>query len=244
MSEDGDAADPATDPPVDPGTLETHLLAGAAVHNAGEYHAAHDAWEALWLDLPASDEKDLLQGLIQFTAAVFHATHRNWAGTTGLAGSALEYLDGLGDEPYGVALGPVRSYLAVLARDPEVVERRAPVRLAVGGEVVEAAEMRFEAVAVAADVLAEEYADAVGAVREGLVERAVEYGRADVADGRASSPFVRLLVAFVEGERGVVLQRLADHVDRRDHRERDVDGLFDAGAGSERASGTGNDDDR
>ena len=69
--------------------MREHLRAGIAVYNAGEYHAAHDAWEDYWLDLErGTDDERLLHGLIQFTAAVHHAEERNWEGAVGLAESA------------------------------------------------------------------------------------------------------------------------------------------------------------
>ena len=73
--------------------MEAALRAGVAIYNAGEFHAAHDAWEAEWLGLDdGTDDERLLHGLIQFTAVVHHARERNWSGAVGLAESAGEYL--------------------------------------------------------------------------------------------------------------------------------------------------------
>jgi hypothetical protein len=217
------------------------LRGGAAVYAAGEYHAAHDAWEATWLALEDGPDRDLLQGLIQLSVAVHHARHHNWSGARGLARSARRYLDGLeGDDGpgrRGVAVAPVRAYLATLAADPEVIERRLPVRLLVDGEPVAAEDLRLDALAVAADVVAEEYGD------EALIERAVRYAREDVAEG-GTSPLVDLLVAYVrDGAPAAVRQRLDDRVRRRRSRERDVEGLFDGDEDRGKASGgDGNDD--
>jgi len=52
------------------------LRAGIAIHNAGHYHAAHDAWEDEWLELDDGSDERLLHGLIQFTAAIHHARNR------------------------------------------------------------------------------------------------------------------------------------------------------------------------
>src|ERR1043166_6334417 len=46
-------------------------LAGIDLYNAGEFHAAHDAWEERWRDDCGPREKLFLQALIQ-SAAVFH----------------------------------------------------------------------------------------------------------------------------------------------------------------------------
>src|ERR671929_2170807 len=46
-------------------------LAGIDLYNAGEFHAAHDAWEERWRDEAGPREKLFLQALIQ-SAVVFH----------------------------------------------------------------------------------------------------------------------------------------------------------------------------
>ena len=204
--------------------LDDSLRAGIAVHNAGFYHAAHDAWEDRWLDLPEGDEKDVLQGLIQFTAAVHHATNRNWAGATGLAGSAQEYLADLPADYEGVNVREVRDWLSRVERDPELVERESVLALTHGGETVQLADLEYPAVAVAAPLVAE----ATG-YDEAVVERGAEYALADLAAEEVGSPFVTLVldVLTAGARRPVVLQRLEQHVERRQSKETDVEGLFD-----------------
>jgi len=205
--------------------METHLRAGIAIYNAGGYHAAHDAWEVRWLALDAgTDDEQFLHGLIQFTAAVYHASNRNWSGATGLADSAEAYLAELPPRYSGVNLGAVRSELDALGQDPEVVERRRPLALTHEGHELALGDLRFEATAVAANVLAEEHD-----YDEHLVETAIEYAREDLSEDVASSPFVTLLFDFVRESknRGIVVQRLREHTDRRQSRDDDVSGLFD-----------------
>ncbi|RRJ28437.1 DUF309 domain-containing protein [Halocatena pleomorpha] len=202
-----------------------HLRAGAAIYNAGEFHAAHDAWESVWLDLKDGPDRELLNGLIQFTAAVYHADQRNWAGTTGLARSGQEYLSGLGSTHRAVSLDPLRGYLTALERDPARIEREPPVGIVVAGERVRLGELPFGAIAIAARVLTEEH----GGDRA-LIDRAIEYGRADLEAGQATSPFVTLLVDIFRSdgvERDTARQRLSDHVRRRTTQESDVKGLFE-----------------
>jgi hypothetical protein len=204
--------------------MRAHLRAGIAIYNAGEYHAAHDAWEDHWLDLESgSDDEQFLHGLIQFTAAVFHARGQNWSGATGLAESGRDYLAGLPADYRAVNVGAVRETLARLKRDPECIERRRPLALTHEGAAIAVADLRFEATAVAADVLAEEHGH-----DEDLVEAATDYARTDIEREEASSPFVALLFDFVRepANRPVVLQRLGEHVDRRAGRDSDVEGLF------------------
>ncbi|HEV2801221.1 MAG TPA: DUF309 domain-containing protein [Pyrinomonadaceae bacterium] len=47
-------------------------LAGIDLYNEGEFHAAHDAWEARWVDDAAPREKLFLQALIQSAVAFHH----------------------------------------------------------------------------------------------------------------------------------------------------------------------------
>ena len=225
-----DADDP--DAPAD-GAIATHLRAGAAVYEAGEYHAAHDAWEAVWLDLDPGADHRLLQGLIQLTAAVHHARNGNAAGATGLAGSARDYLDGLGESHRGVALGPVRAYLRDLATDPDGWEP--PVDLRIDGEAVTVEDLRIDALGVAAGAVAEAFGDE----EEALVADAARYARSDL-DGSPTSPLIGLLVAYVRGEeRPTVRARLQGHVERRRGRERDVEGLFGDSDGNGDRDGDG-----
>jgi hypothetical protein len=197
-----------------------HLRAGIAVYNAGHYHAAHDAWEERYLEIEGT-QRDFYQGLIQHTAAIHHARHRNWAGATGLADSALGYLDGVDDR--GVNLADVRAWLSILCDDPEVIQRRRPPVLTHRGKPVGLRDLQFPAAGIAARMVAE------GAgYDENLLAQAVGYAEADLADEEVGSPFVSLVLDFVRGDqRGIVVQRLGEHVRRRQAREDDVSGLFD-----------------
>jgi len=58
---------------------EQHLLAypieyiaGIDLYNAGEFHAAHDAWEERWMGEVGPDEKLFLQAMIQSAVAFHH----------------------------------------------------------------------------------------------------------------------------------------------------------------------------
>ena len=77
--------------------------------------------------------------------------------------------------------------------------------------------------AIAARVLAEEFG-----YDEGSVERAGEYALADLEAGDDGSQFITLVFDFVREDeaRPLVYRRLAAHVDRRETREGDVEGLF------------------
>lgn len=47
-------------------------IAGIDLYNAGEFHAAHDAWESRWMDEVGPAEKLFLQAMIQSAVAFHH----------------------------------------------------------------------------------------------------------------------------------------------------------------------------
>src|SRR5581483_7847454 len=66
-------------PSTTPYYTEEHLLkypieyiAGIDLYNAGEFHAAHDAWEERWMGPVAPYEKLFLQAMIQSAVAFHH----------------------------------------------------------------------------------------------------------------------------------------------------------------------------
>ena len=205
--------------------MDASLRAGVAIYNAGEFHAAHDAWEDHWLDLERDTEDErLLHGLIQFTAVVYHAGDGNWTGIRGLAESAAAYLDGLPNDYRGINVETVRTYLRAVRDDPEHIERSAPPRLTSGGIVLRPDDLGFEESSVAAVVLAEEFG-----YDEPTFERAVEFARADLESGDEGSRFITFLMDFVRQpeDRALIAQRLGQHVEKREFRETDVEGLFE-----------------
>ncbi|QLK25112.1 DUF309 domain-containing protein [Natrinema zhouii] len=204
--------------------MRDRLRAGVAIFNSGHYHAAHDAWEDRWLELEAgSNDERLLHGLIQYSGAVYHARERNWEGAVGLAESAGEYLAGLPADYRDLRLEPIQSALSRIAADPERLERRPPRRIEHEGTTPTLADLGFEPTAIAAVVLAEEFG-----YDEEPVERARTYAQQDLEAGADDSVFITLLFDFVREDenRGIISQRLTDHVGRRKAREEDVEGLF------------------
>jgi len=214
VTEPRESETPPSDRPDDPERVEPALRAGLALYADGQFHAAHEPWEAVWLDATGETER-FLHGLIQVTAALHHTTEQNWAGARGLAESAPEYLAGL-ERPHGVDLDPVREFCRRLAADPVVAERAPPPPVAshgrrVGFDDLELPGLRRATAAVAAETSydADVFASAV-----------------DFADG--TGPFRPLLVDFLgrAADRRVVYRRLSEHVDRRRREAADVRGLF------------------
>ena len=208
---------------MDDRAFEERLRAGVALYTAGRYRAAHDPWEAAWHEA-AGDDDPFLHGLVQFTAAIHHGLGGNREGAVGLARSAQGYLDGLPSDYRGVDLDTVRGFLPELERDPQAA--REPPELRYEGRRLALSDLEFPAARHAAAAVAEDLDD----YDEAVVERAGEYAVADLEAGRATTPFVALLLDFVdpgETSRGLVYARLEQHVRKRDAEASDVDGLFD-----------------
>lgn len=203
--------------------MESALRAGVALYTAGDYHAAHEPWEAVWLDLPDGDDEHLLHGLIQFTSAVHHASQRNWSGAVGLATQAQTYLDPLSPTHRGVDTEAVTATLQRLAADPERVEREPAPPLLYDGRTLTAADLSIAGITTAADAIADEY----DAYDTATVETAIEYAREEVTGSQ--STFIGLLSTFVDDRehRTIVYDRLRRHVERRQAKREDVSGLFE-----------------
>jgi hypothetical protein len=204
--------------------MERSLRAGIAIYNAGAVHTAHDAWEDTWLELPdGSADEQLLHGLIQFTAAIYHAENRNWSGAVGLSKSAREYLSDLPSTYRGVDVSTVRHYLGALEADPERIERASPPALVYKGQPLSAADLTIDAITTAAAVLAADYDQ----YDETVIDEAIEYAREE-APG-TQTQFIGLLTAFVDdhAHRDLLYTRLEAQVDRRRQKQQDVAGLFD-----------------
>ena len=104
-------------------------LAGIDLYNAGEFHAAHDAWEERWRDDCGPREKLFLQALIQ-SAVVFHHVEIGRRGAARrMYRMALEKFERLGAQRY-MSLD-ITDYLAQLARSLSWLEEREDPRDAV-----------------------------------------------------------------------------------------------------------------
>jgi len=220
---DRDRCDSDRFPTVDrKSSMDAALQAGIAVYNAGEYHAAHDAWEATWLELDrGSDDECFLHGLIQFTAAVYHARNQNWSGCVGLCDSAIGYLRQLPSTYRSVDLDRVRSALKMLKTDPEQIERRPVPPLYYQGMRLTADTLSLEALSLAAKTIATEYG-----YDSTVVADASSYATDEAVYGR--SKYAGLLTEFIlEGDRrAIVFTRLSQHVDHERAKADDVRGLF------------------
>jgi len=113
-------------------TYPAEYLAGIDLYNAGEFHAAHDAWEERWRDDCGPREKLFLQALIQ-SAVVFHHVEIGRRGAARrMYRMALEKFERLGASRF-MSLD-ITDYLARLARSLSWLEASEDPRDAVPPE--------------------------------------------------------------------------------------------------------------
>ncbi len=204
--------------------MNTPFRAGAAVYNDGAYRWAAEVWDApdasdVRAAAPTDQGTRLLDGLAPTAGAIAAARARDWSAARDRADRGMAALDGSVPEP--VTIAPVCTYIATLRADPAVVERRRSPPVVVAGDRLSRSDLGFEATAIAARALA--------TLRGDDIERAIAYAREDVAEETVSSPFVALVFDYVRDadHRGLIVQRLTHHADRRQAKDDDVAGLFD-----------------
>jgi uncharacterized protein len=83
------------------------LAEGLASYRTGEFFAAHEHWELVWLGL-AEPEKSFLQSLIQMTAAFHHLHTRNRVGAASLLRRTLRRLELCPGHFGGIDVAPLR----------------------------------------------------------------------------------------------------------------------------------------
>jgi predicted metal-dependent hydrolase len=93
------------------------LAEGLRCYRAAEFFAAHEHWEAVWLELQ-DPEKTFLQALIQVAAAFHHFQRGNQKGTSSLLQAALRRLDPCSPSSAGILVSPlcqgIREWLRAL----------------------------------------------------------------------------------------------------------------------------------
>ena len=105
------------------------LAEGLRLYDSGEFFAAHEAWEAVWLKAP-EPEKTFLQGLIQVTAAFHHWRRGNRLGTFLLLQAALRRLEKYPPVFGGICLkqlcGDIRERMQVLEENQASLQMVSP----------------------------------------------------------------------------------------------------------------------
>ncbi len=113
------------------------LAEGLRCYRAGEFFAAHEHWEAIWLRVD-EPEKTFLQAIIQVAAAFHHFNRDNPIGTASLLNGARRRLESLPDafgglELTGLRTG-IRAWLARLENGESPEGLVFPEIVVIGGE--------------------------------------------------------------------------------------------------------------
>lgn len=83
--------------------MDGRFTKGMEEFNRGDFYAAHDAWEELWLER-FGEEKNFLQGLILAAVSLHHYGNRNFGGARSRFRLALELLEPYPEAYWGVDL--------------------------------------------------------------------------------------------------------------------------------------------
>ena len=95
---------------------------GIREFNAGDFYAAHDTWEDVWMDV-RGPERPFFQGMIQVAVGYYHLTCENYAGAEHLLSRGIRKLEPYSPGHRGINTGRlVREAAKALA---EVLEVRA-----------------------------------------------------------------------------------------------------------------------
>ena len=204
--------------------IEVYLKVGIAIYNSGEYHAAHGAWERYWLKLEkGSRDKLFLQGLIQFTAIIYHGINENWKGMRGLVESSLVYLNEMPEVYRGVDIESIRECLIEMKKDVKAFSQENIPSINYEGGKMELEDLEIESAFVAAEVIAEEIEvyeyetikEAIDYVKEGLEEK--KYKKIE-----------QLIVTFVKDPdlREMAYEQIRNRMGRIRENRKDIKKLF------------------
>ena len=120
------------------GTLRRATVHGVRLYNAGAYHESHDCFEDEWYNYGSgTTESAFAHGMVQVAAGAYkHVDFDGEArsassgrtqsgdddGMRSLFRTALQYLRGIPDDYYGVAVGDVRRTLDAALSDPTAID--------------------------------------------------------------------------------------------------------------------------
>ncbi|QLG48122.1 DUF309 domain-containing protein [Natrinema halophilum] len=105
------------------GTLRRAVIHGISLYNVGEFHDAHDCFEAEWYNYGrGSTESTFLHGMVQVAAGAYkHFDFEDDGGMSSLFQTALQYLENVPSDFYGVDIPDVKSTLEDALDDPSVL---------------------------------------------------------------------------------------------------------------------------
>jgi predicted metal-dependent hydrolase len=105
------------------GTLRRAVIHGVRLYNAGAFHEAHDCFESEWYNYGSgTTESAFLHGMVQVAAGAYkHFDFEDDAGMRSLFETALQYLQDVPLDYYGVDLLDVRTTLTDALDEPAVL---------------------------------------------------------------------------------------------------------------------------
>jgi len=105
-------------------TLRRAVVHGVALFNDGEFHESHDCFEVEWYNYGrGSTESKFLHGMVQVAAGAYkHFDFADDDGMRSLFRTANQYLHGVPDDFYGVALPDIRATINAAQTEPLLVE--------------------------------------------------------------------------------------------------------------------------
>ncbi|WP_144903766.1 DUF309 domain-containing protein [Halobellus captivus] len=106
------------------GTLRRATIHGVRLYNARDFHASHDCFEDEWYNYGSgTTESAFLHGMVQVAAGAYkHFDFDDDGGMRSLFRTALQYLDSVPDDYYGVDVADVRRAIGAACDEPSVLE--------------------------------------------------------------------------------------------------------------------------
>ena len=89
-------------PNFDVNTLDQNHALAIDFFDAGNYFAAHEAWETCWVQAKGTDDEEFFKGLAQLGAGYTHYLRGNAHGARALLARALERIDSRGSPHRGI----------------------------------------------------------------------------------------------------------------------------------------------
>lgn len=105
-------------------TLRRAVGHGVRLYNDGAYHESHDCFEAEWFNYGSgTTESAFTHGMVQVAAGAYkHADFGDVDGMRSLFTTALQYLQGVPRDFYGVDVLGVRAAVTNALEDPTVLD--------------------------------------------------------------------------------------------------------------------------
>lgn len=105
-------------------TLRRAVVHGVRLYNAGAYHESHDCFEDEWFNYGSgTTESAFAHGMVQVAAGAYkHFDFEDDDGMRSLFQTALQYLQDVPNDFYGVDILDVRTVLTNALADPSVID--------------------------------------------------------------------------------------------------------------------------